>query len=139
MYLQGDINHCSNPAVACPNWNQQISHTKILHHCYSLCMTYAFYCDVWMEIYKAFLTQIDDLRRFHQVWNPTHSWGFLVLPLHEGMEGFSSPFWSLRAFPKDLFHSMQSQRIVLLYISLGLHEVIFNPPGLWLSIFAAPY
>jgi hypothetical protein len=36
----------------------------------------------------------------------------------------------LRAFPKDLFHSMQSQRIVLLYISLGLHEVIFNPPGL---------
>ena len=73
MYLQGDINHCSNPAVACPNWNQQISHTKILHHCYSLCMTYAFYCDVWMEIYKAFLTQIDDLRRFHQAWNPTQS------------------------------------------------------------------
>ena len=68
-----------------------------------------------------------------------YSWGFLVWPLHEGMEGFSSPFWSLRAFLKDLFHSMQSQRNVLLYISLGLHKVIFNPPGLWLSIFVTPY
>ena len=39
--------------------------------------------------------------------------------------------WEL--FLRIYFTLCNPQRIVLLYISLGLHEVIFNPPGLWLS------
>ena len=35
------------------------------------------------------------------VFSNKHSWGFLVWPLHKGMEGFPSPFGSLKAILWD--------------------------------------
>ena len=47
------------------------------------------------------------------VFNIIHSWGFLVWPLHKGMEGFPSPFWSLKAILWDW--SYFSEGLISLY------------------------
>jgi hypothetical protein len=53
-----------------------------------------------------------------------YSWGFLVRPLHKGMEGFPKLFGSLRTFLGDWS-----------YISGGLHFTSSNPPDMYLAIY----